>query len=287
MSDHVVLLGVKGGPAIRPGSSMPTSILVSIEGRKILVDAGLGVSRAICSQGLALTELDAIFVTHLHSDHYLELGPLLHTMWVSGLNREVPVYGPAGLDDYLRLFLESMDADIALRVADEGRPDLAGLIRFRELGEDGDVTLGAVTVRAMRNLHPPLVDSFALRFETVDRTVVLSGDTAFLPAMADFAKGADLLVHEAMLTDGVDAVVRKAGNGDERLRAHILRSHTSAADAGRVAAAAGVRRLALNHFVPEGLPGFGDAEWMADVRLTWDGPVLLGRDGMRIGLGDD
>jgi hypothetical protein len=127
MTDFVALLGVKGGPAIRPGSNMPTSILLSLGAGTILVDAGLGVSKAVCDQGVALTALDAILVTHLHSDHYLELGPLLHTAWTAGLNRPVPVYGPPRLAQYWQAFLTSMEDDIALRIADEGRPDLAGL----------------------------------------------------------------------------------------------------------------------------------------------------------------
>jgi ribonuclease BN (tRNA processing enzyme) len=102
--------------------------------------------------------------------------------------------------------------------------------------------------------------------------------------MADFAKGADLLVHEALLTDGVDALVAKVPNGDDRLRTHILRSHTAAEDVGRIARDAGVARLALNHFVPDGLPGFAEADWEAAVRKTWHGPLVLGRDGIRIEL---
>ena len=86
MSDYVALLGTKGGPAIRPGSTMPTSNLLCLNGRHIVVDCGLGVSRGLVDQGMALKDLSLIFITHLHSDHYLELGPLLHTAWTAGLN---------------------------------------------------------------------------------------------------------------------------------------------------------------------------------------------------------
>ena len=90
-ANQVTLLGTKGGPAIRPGTRMPTSILVEIDGQTILVDAGLGVSRGLCDAGVALTDLDAILITHLHSDHYLELGPLLHTAWTAGLSNPIPI----------------------------------------------------------------------------------------------------------------------------------------------------------------------------------------------------
>ncbi|ARE39018.1 Ribonuclease Z [Rhodovulum sp. P5] len=285
MTDSLTLLGVKGGPAIRPGSNMPTSILLRLGGRTILVDAGLGATRAVCDQGVKLTEIDMILITHLHSDHYLELGPLLHTAWTAGLNRPVPVYGPAGLGAYWRAFLDSMAFDIELRIEDEGRPDLAGLIALRPLAEgELEGPWDGLAVTALLNDHPPIKESYALKFQAGGKCVVLSGDTAFLPAMIPFAQGADILVHEAMLLEGVDALVAAVPNGGERLRHHIIRSHTTAEDAGRVAAEAGVGHLVLNHFVPDGLPGFGEERWQAAARTTWDGPLTIGRDGLTLCL---
>lgn len=284
MADSVTLLGVKGGPAIRPGSNMPTAILVSLGGVRVLVDAGLGAARGVCDAGVALTDLDAILITHLHSDHYLELGPLLHTAWTAGLTRPVPIWGPPGLAPYWQGFLAAMDHDIRLRIEDEGRPDLAALVDLRTVTPGEVIGIGDLSVDAMENVHPPVSPSYAFRLVAGGKTVVLSGDTAAMPAMEAFARGADLLVHEAMLEAGVDAVVAKAANGDERLRAHILRSHTSAQDAGRIAASAGVARLALNHFVPDGLPGFTERHWQKAVRTTWTGDLILGRDGLRIEL---
>ncbi|WP_204114423.1 MBL fold metallo-hydrolase [Shimia biformata] len=282
MTDFCALLGVKGGPAIRPGSNMPTSILVSLAGRTVLVDAGLGVTRSLCDQGIDLREVTTIFVTHLHSDHYLELGPLLHTAWTAGLVAPVRIFGPAGLERYWQGFLASMKDDIDLRIADEGRVDLAGLVTIHHLDEGPVLHEDGFAVTALRNDHPPLVDTFALRFEAGGKRLVLSGDTAFMEEMATFAKGADLLVHEAMLTVGVEAVISQLGHQDDRLRQHILRSHTPADMVGRVARLAGVRHLALNHFVPDGFPGFGDADWTQEVRRAWDGGLTLGKDGLRI-----
>ncbi|RME18827.1 MAG: MBL fold metallo-hydrolase [Alphaproteobacteria bacterium] len=283
MTASVTLLGTKGGPAIRPGTPMPTAILVRMAGLNIVVDAGLGVARGLCDAGVPLTDIDAIVITHLHSDHYLELGPLLHTAWTAGLKRPVPVFGPAGLADYWAGFLASMAFDIALRIRDEGRPDLASLVRLGGLDESG-LEIGPVRIRAMKNQHPPIKESFALRLEAGGASFVLSGDTAAMDEMATFADGADLLVHEAMLSAGVDALCARVGNGDERLKRHLLRAHTPAAEAGRIAARAGVGALALNHLVPSDDPDFTEADWIAEVRQTWTGPLHVGRDGMTIPL---
>ena len=276
----VTLMGVKGGPAIRPGSNMPTSTLLRIGGKTILVDAGLGAARGICDQGVALTEIDMIFVTHLHSDHYLELGPLIHTAWVAGLTRKIPVIGPAGLAEYWSGFLNSMQFDIDLRIRDEGRCNLESLVKLQTLKKGAVFDEEGLKVTAMQNLHPPIKDSFALRFDAFGKSVVLSGDTSFMESMIDFAKEADLLVHEAMLLPGVDALCARMTNGDERLRTHILRSHTSAENVGRIAQNAHVKHLALNHFVPDGDPDFKDSDWENAIRENWDGPLTLGKDGI-------
>ncbi|MEQ9257603.1 MAG: MBL fold metallo-hydrolase [Roseovarius sp.] len=285
-AESVTLLGVKGGPAIYPGSAMPTSILIRMAGLAVLVDTGLGATAALCRAGLRLTEIDAIFITHLHSDHYLELGPLLHTAWCAGLKRAVPVYGPSGLEPCWQHFRASMAYDIATRMEDEGRPDFAGMAALHLLDETLSLDLGGLKVRAMQNHHPPVTESHALRFESAQHSVVISGDTAPMAEMERFAKGADLLVHEAMLSRNVRALCDHMGYPDDRLERHILRSHTEAREAGAIATRAGVKALALTHFVPSGQFGADAATWRAEAQATFAGPLHIGEDGMEIPLGE-
>lgn len=282
--NFVALLGTKGGPAIRPGSTNPTSNLLVLDGRKIVVDCGLGVTRGLVDQGMALKDLELIFITHLHSDHYLELGGLLHTAWTAGLKTPVTVFAPKGADQYWQHFLSAMKADIELRMADEGRPDLATLVSFKTLDEGPGLNSRALSVSAMRNTHPPLIDTFSLRFSGRRHDVVFSGDTAYLPKLAEFARDANLLIHEAMLSEALDALFKRIGNTDDRLMKHWLRSHTMAGDAGRIATQASVKALALNHLIPSDDPDFTDEDWHRAVRPTWDGALHIGTDGLRIGL---
>jgi ribonuclease BN (tRNA processing enzyme) len=284
MSDFVALLGTKGGPAIRPGSTMPTSNLITIGGRQIVVDCGLGVTKGLIDQGMQLRDLNLIFITHLHSDHYLELGPMLHTAWTAGLKTSVEVWGPAGLSDYWDAFLLSMKADIDLRIADEGRPDLHALVKFNVITAGDVLADNGLQVRAIHSIHPPLVDCFALSFQTAQSHVVFSGDTAYNPALAEFAKGADLLIHEAMLEAALGPLMARVGNGDDRLMRHWLRSHTMAHDAARVAKDAGVKALALNHLIPSDDPDFTVDHWREAVEPVWSGTFHLGSDGLRINL---
>lgn len=283
MDDYVILLGTKGGPAIYAGGTlrMPTSTLVCLSGEQILVDCGLGVTRHLVAGGFRLPDLRVILITHLHSDHYLELGPLIHTAWTAGLKDKVTIFGPPKLSEYWQAFLQSMAFDIETRIADEGRPDLASLVDINPMPSTfliGD----NVHVRTILNQHPPIIESYALRFETAQKSVVLSGDTAPFDALQAFVTGADLLVHEAMMGEGVDRLVARVGNG-ARLKAHLEASHTDAADVGKLAAKAGVKQLALNHLVPCDDPLITDETWQNAVRRGgYDGQLYVGHDLLKI-----
>jgi ribonuclease BN (tRNA processing enzyme) len=283
VTERLVLLGAKGGPAIRPGGPMPSSSLLEIGGRRVVVDCGLGVTKGLVDAGMPLKTLDLVFVTHLHSDHVLELGPLLHTAWTAGLSTPVRVFGPAGTEAYWKNFCQALDFDIDIRIDDEGRPDIRELVEIDEFGEGPVLEEAGLSVNALRVEHPPVTECYALRFSHAGRSVVFSADTAYFPPLADFARGADILVHEAMLEAGVDRLVERTGNG-ERLKAHLMASHTLAADAGRIASAAGVGRLVLHHLIPADDPEFREQHWRQALGQTWSGPLTIGRDGLSLAI---
>ncbi|WP_164987083.1 MULTISPECIES: MBL fold metallo-hydrolase [Mesorhizobium] len=283
MPDRLVLLGSKGGPALRPDGPWPSSSLLEIGGRTIVVDCGLGVTRGLVDAGISLKALDLIFITHLHSDHVLELGPLVHTAWTAGLATPVTVFGPPGTGHYWRRFCQAVEFDIEIRIVDEGRPDIRELVLVSEFAEGHVLDQHGLKVTALRVHHPPVTDCFALRFEHGSKSVVFSADTAFFPPLADFAKDADILVHEAMLEEGIERLVARTGNG-ARLKEHLLASHSFAEEAGRIASEAGVKRLVLNHLIPADDPDIDEADWLAAVRKTWAGDLTIARDGLVVEL---
>ncbi|MGY3439710.1 MULTISPECIES: MBL fold metallo-hydrolase [unclassified Marinovum] len=282
--DHIALLGTKGGPAIRPGSSMPTSNLICLNEQQIVLDCGLGVTKGLVNQGMQLKDLSLIFISHLHSDHYLELGPLIHTAWTAGLKTPVVIYGPDGLEGYWAGFLASMKADIDLRTEDEGRPDLRDLVTFHVVDAGAVMDHAGITVTALRTEHPPLVDCFAYSFKTENFHVVFSGDTAPIESLEDFARGADILIHEAMLESALPALMARIGNGSDKLMAHWLRSHSFAHDAAKTAQNAGVQRLALSHLIPSDDPAYGPKDWQNACDGHYNGDLIVGHDGLRIDL---
>jgi len=278
---QLVLLGTKGGPRVGGERSNPASVLL-INGEPFVVDCGYGVAAQLVKAGIALPRLSKVFLTHMHSDHNLEFGPLLYSAWAAGLRNQVDVWGPPTLDSMTKAFMESMKFDIDIRIPDESKPDLRKMVNTHEFSSPGVILENdKVKVTAVRNIHPPIEDSFALRFDTQDRSVVFSGDTAYCPAVAELAKGVDVLVHEVIYVPAVDAMVKRVPNA-ATLKEHLLAGHTTSMDVGRIAATAGVKKLVLSHIVPGDDPSITDEMLLSDVRQHFKGDAVVGKDLMVI-----
>jgi ribonuclease BN (tRNA processing enzyme) len=138
-------------------------------------------------------------------------------------------------------------------------------------------------VSALKNLHPPVNGSFALKFNFRNKAVVFSGDTAYCPAVATFAQNADYLVHEVMHPPAVEEMVKKRPNAT-KLKASILSHHTSTADVGKIASAANAKNLVINHFIPPDDKSLTDEFWINAIRPTYAGNIIVGKDLLQIPL---
>lgn len=274
---RVVLLGTAGGPALRSGRSSPAAALI-VDDVPYLIDCGYGVGRQLVDAKIGVTSLRAIFITHHHSDHNADLGNLLVLAWASGLRAPVDAYGPPLVTDLVELALRYHAYDIAIRIPDEGRADPRALFVPHEIAGPGIVYEDErVTVEALLVPHPPVVPAYAFKFTSRDRVVVFSGDTAYSEALAEFARDADMLIHEVVLASALDRLL-KLVPGAARLREHIIAGHTEAVDVGRIAALANVKHLVLSHFVPSYDPVLTDDDWIDPVRRHYAGALTLGKD---------
>jgi ribonuclease BN (tRNA processing enzyme) len=279
---RLVLIGTKGGPRVGGHRANPANLLL-VDGVPYVIDCGYGVARGLVNAGLALPRLKYIFITHHHSDHNLEYGNLLDAAWSAGLNSQVQSFGPKGLVEMTRLFWEMNRFDVETRIEDEGKPDLRKLLVPKEIDEGPVLDAGRVKVTAFRTPHPPIVDNFAYNFETPDGKIVFSGDTAYNPKLAEFARGADILVHECLYEPGVDKLVASIPSA-QTLKKHLMDSHTKTDDVGRIAAQAGVKILVLSHFVPGDDPTITDEMWISGARQHFNGRIIAGKDLMAIDL---
>ena len=274
---RLILLGTGGGPTPKPNRAAPAQVIV-VNGASYVVDCGNGVARQIVQAGVGLTTLRHVFVTHHHSDHDADYGNLLLLAWATDLATRVDTYGPPPLAAMTRQFLALNDYDIRTRIADEGRPPLRDLIVPHEIRDGGPVMQDAnVRVTAALVDHPPVVPSFAYRFDCPGRSIVISGDTRPSPALVRLAQGADVLVHEVMHVPSIERLIAAEPNA-RTLREHLLASHTTTEQVGRIATEAGVRTLVLSHLVPGGYPFIEDDVWRDAVRPHFAGEIVVGRD---------
>jgi len=274
---RLILLGTGGGPRPRANSFASSQVIVA-GGAAYVVDCGDGVATQLVRAGIPLTDLRAVFITHHHSDHNADYGNLLLLAWESGLRNRVQTWGPPPLQQMTRLFMQMNAVDIRARVEDEGRVPFEPLVQPHDLTRPGRFMKDAnVSVACARVEHPPLEIALAYRFDCHDRSIVISGDTKPSEALIELARGADILVHEALYVPGVERLATRVPNAD-RLKKSILNHHTSAEDAGRIAAAAGVKTLVLSHFVPADDPSITPQMWSDAARKHFNGDVIVGHD---------
>lgn len=270
---RVVLLGT-GTPNADPERSGPAVAVVS-GGQAYLVDCGPGVvrraaaARAAGVEALAVDRLTHLFITHLHSDHTLGCPDLIFSPWT--LEREAPlrVWGPPGTRAMMEHLQAAYSADVRIR--------LDGLEPANETGYQVEVTEiepgtvyqdDGVRVTAFAVRHGSVEHAFGYRFDTPDRRIVISGDTAPDDRVAEQCDGCDVLVHEVYSDRGF------RGRPPVWQRYHSS-FHTSASALGELAGRARPGLLVLYHQL---FWGASDEELEAEVRRGWDGPVVSGRD---------
>jgi ribonuclease BN (tRNA processing enzyme) len=278
---RLILLGTGGGPRPRKQNSAAAQVIL-IDDVPYVIDCGNGIARQLVFAGVPLHTLRYIFITHHHSDHNADYGNLISLAWTTGLITRVDAWGPPPLVNMTRLFFEMNAADIRGRIASEGRVPLEPLVHPHELTDAGEVMKDErVRVSAALVPHPPMVPSFAYRFDTAARSIVISGDTARSNSVVALAKGADVLVHSAFFPAAIERLGKRVPNAP-KVGNTIDEGQTSVEDAARIARMAGVKTLVLSHLIPADDPEVTDEMWMSAARTQFSGKIIVGRDLMVI-----
>lgn len=295
---RLVLLGTGGGPTPLRGRNQPASVLV-VNGTPYVIDAGNGVARQLMLAGIGTHEVGHIFLTHHHDDHTADMGTLMGLAYSNGRTTRSGAWGPTGTAAMVDAFIDYFGPSADVRRAfSGGKGEPAELFHGHDIEASGDVYSDEnVTVTCVENTHYPhggVKDgvhhlSLSYRFDTPDRTVVFSGDTSSSEALVELAKNADVLVHEVIdahrTAELFEAKFAAQGRPPEAAKAlieKVISIHTTQEDVGRAAAAAGVKTVVLNHFVPGYDPNETDEDWTVGVKKHFGGTVIVGADLMEI-----
>jgi len=297
----VVMCGTSGPLAV--ANRAKPCVAIQAGGALYLVDIGPEATENLMLWRLPLATARAVFITHLHSDHIGGLGEFNMQSWANGRPAPLAVVGPAGVEKLAAGFNLAYEADHAFRRAHHEHggvtmPTEAGLlsptiVSMPATAQPGPRRApawseGGLTVTAIEVEHSPVSPAFAYRFDYKGRSVVISGDTRKWPPLAEAAKGADLLIHEAQNNDMTRQLSKAlAGTGQSRLASIMddtVSYHTTPVEAAEVAKAAGVKALILYHLTQAGLPFFTPDAFTRGVDAVGFADWRLARDGMTIDL---
>jgi ribonuclease BN (tRNA processing enzyme) len=277
----LVILGTGAGPVPGRSRKMTSHVMLS-DGAAYLLDCGLGVTDRFAETGIPFNALRSIFITHHHLDHNVEYGPLLSIGWVQGMPLTVHAYGPPPLKQMTADYIKAMRTTIDFWAEDfKMKPletiDVTEVSGTGPVMQDDNVKVSSVIVQ-----HPPVTPALGYRFDFHDRSIAFSGDTTPLDAVAQMAKGADVLVHEAMYVPAVeDYLHAQIAKGRpvkfEDYMVHMKADHSPVEDVGRIAAQAGVKTLVLSHLTPA-LDSISDDTWRAPAAKHFSGEIIVARD---------
>src|SRR5690242_17026076 len=194
----ITLLGT-GCPQVDTGRYGPANLVTCGEAA-FLVDCGSGVTQRLVGAGVSGRALDAVFLTHLHSDHLVDLFQLILSSWHQGRERKQRIFGPKGTRAYVVGLMALWDAELRQRVQHELRASTAALdVDVTEFEDGWTLEEKGVRVTAFAVAHQPVKYAYGFAFEAAGRRAVFSGDTRRCEAVVAAARGADLLVHECFI----------------------------------------------------------------------------------------
>ena len=273
---QIVFLGT-GTPHPDP-NRMGASVAIVVNATAYIVDAGTGVVRraqAAAQAGIpALTprKLHLLFITHLHSDHTLGYPDLIFTPWIKHRTEPLEVYGPPGIKAMTQHILMAWSEDIGIRTRGLEHGNTTGYtpnvheITPGVIYQDSNVTVKAFLVR-----HGSWPEAFGYRFETPDRTIVLSGDTSPAQSIVDNCNGCDVLIHEVYTEKGY-------ASSDTAWRSYIRNFHTSTTELADIASRAKPHLLILYHQMWFGDSTDTEASMLAEIRRNYKGRVVSAHD---------
>ena len=278
MTDFKVTLLGTGVPTPRPDRFGP-STLVEAGDHMLLIDAGRGATIRLYQLGVPLGRIDALLLTHYHSDHTSGIPDVWLTGWLGShyarRTRPFRVIGPLGAKALMSNLERAYAADIKIRIADEKLPPAGVAVEVQEFDADGVVhEQNGVKVIAFEVDHGDVIKpAYGYRIEYGGRSAVISGDTRFNENVIRHGAGADLLVHE--VAAAVPEMMQQPHI--QRIMAH----HTTAREAGTVFARTRPKLAAFTHLVllrNERVPPPTLDDLLAATRETYDGPLVAGED---------
>ena len=265
----LILLGT-GAPPPTPLKAGPSNAIVA-DGKLYLIDAARHAATQIVRAGFSVRDVDYLFFTHFHSDHYTGFAEFFISRWIMGAKTPLRVYGPDPAPEIVKRMLHYYEYDIDLR-ANEGKPRTGCEIEVNVLSPGDTFEVDGIQIGVERGTrHGNVPDILSFRFEAGGRNIVIASDGSPTKKLVPFAMGADILVMHPCLPE---FIVEEYGGVEETAKI-VAAHHASVEEIGRTATEAKVGKLVFSHVVPPLAPNDKVAEALA---RHFDGTIVPGED---------
>lgn len=288
--DKIRLVTVGTGSPI-PGQRRLSCNAVFVNGKFFLFDIGDGAANYIEQLRLPLTEIEGIFITHWHADHYFDLPEIINRSWVRGRKKEITVYGPHPIDSIMSGMAHFIGQENSFRVLHHG-PELMDMTKALPLVEKIELintdykevyNNEGIVIAAFEVNHDPVSPAFGYKITFKGKSLVISGDTKRSDVVAKYARDADILLHEALSFDFIERaekIQREMGiDRNAQILKDIMEYHTNTLEVAEVAASANVKKLILTHLGPAPENPISRTYYTSGMDDIYDGPILLAEDG--------
>lgn len=251
------------------------STLVQIQSKNYLFDAGSGVTQRLNESGIKSSDIDVLFITHMHSDHIVDIYQLYISGWHQGRKKPFKIIGPLGVKDFFGSLLKAFHKELEGRTNWEARPNESGLLyEVYEVGKNYTYEDNIAQITAFEVDHKPVDPAYGYKIEFYEddknKKIVISGDTRKSKNLIEESYKANALVHEVFIGLEFDEM-----RMTKETLLNIGDYHTSPKEVGEVAKEALVEKLILTHFVP---PIFDEEKLKAEVGGIYKGEIIIGED---------
>ena len=251
--------------------------LVTTSKSSILVDCGSGVTQRLNQLKVSSAKIDAIFLTHLHSDHVIDFYQVIISSWHSYRTTPWLIYGPKGTKKFIKNIMYSWKDERNQRILFEKRSSTKAFnIKVREFKKHGKIKIKDLLIEYFTVDHKPVKYAYGFNFFNKNKKLTISGDTKPCENLMKYGQQSDVLLHEVF----IDGEINKPIKMRSKKTLHNVRSyHTSSNMVGKVAKISRCKKLVLTHFVPT---VFNEKKLIKIVKKDYGKKPVIGKDLLKI-----